>query len=125
MGEVTNLVRDYGDLKVWQRGRVLVKEIYKLSKYFPSEERYGLSAQMRRAVVSIPSNIAEGHSRGTKEYSHFVSIALGSVAELETQLILAQDLEYVSSIDELMNELIELRKILTSLRKKLLLKNVG
>lgn len=69
----------------------LVKEIYRISNMLPSEEKFGLVSQMRRSAVSIPSNIAEGYRRGTKEYRHFLTISDGSTAELETQLLIAKD----------------------------------
>jgi four helix bundle protein len=91
-------IRSYRDLVVWQRAMGLVSECYQLSKELPSDERYGLTSQIRRAAVSVPANIAEGNARrGPKEYLHHVSIAQGSLAELETELMLAEDLGYVSS----------------------------
>lgn len=90
------MAHGYKDLIVWQRAMELVMAVYALTKEFPLEERYGLSAQMRRAAVSIPSNIAEGSKRaGKKEFRNFLSIALGSGAELETQLDLAERLAFV------------------------------
>jgi len=90
-------VRNYRELKVWQHSIELSASIYQLTSGFPKEELYGLTSQMRRAAVSIPSNIAEGHSReSTKEYLHHLSFALGSLAELETQLVIAERLKYVS-----------------------------
>ncbi len=86
------------NLIVWQKSRTLVKKIYDRTKIFPKEEQYGLTNQIRRAVVSIPSNIAEGYNRQSdKEFVRFLSIAKGSAAEVETQIILAQDLEYISA----------------------------
>jgi four helix bundle protein len=86
----------YHELEVWQRAMTLVEEIYKLTKLFPSDERYGLVTQMRRAAVSIPSNIAEGKSRGTrKDYCRFVFTASGSAAELHTQIQIAIRLGFV------------------------------
>jgi four helix bundle protein len=83
------------DLVVWQLSRVLVKDTYALTMGFPKSEMYGLTNQIRRACVSIPSNIAEGHARrGRNDYAQFVAIALGSLAELETQLILSEDLGF-------------------------------
>ena len=74
----------------------LVKIVYEITKSFPDEEKFGLVTQMRRAAVSIPSNIAEGHSRtSTKEFMHFISVALGSTAELETQILLSENLGYI------------------------------
>jgi carbamoyl-phosphate synthase large subunit len=83
----------FRDLKVWQLAMQLAKTVYQLTAEFPGEERFGLSAQLQRSAVSVPSNIAEGNGRGgTREYHRFVGIALGSIAELQTQLLLAQDL---------------------------------
>ncbi len=91
-------MRDYKELIVWQKSRTLVKNIYDRTKIFPKEEQYGLTNQIRRAVVSVPSNIAEGYNRQSdKEFVRFLSIAKGSAAEVETQIILAQDLEYISA----------------------------
>ena len=87
----------FKDLIVWQKSYSLVIEIYKKTKNFPREEIYGLSQQMRRASVSIPSNIAEGYGRKfQKEYQQFLSIAYGSLCELETQYLLSIDLGYVN-----------------------------
>ncbi|MBI4090183.1 MAG: four helix bundle protein [Candidatus Kerfeldbacteria bacterium] len=85
---------DFKDLRVWQRSIALVKRVYTITKNFPNDEKYGLVAQIRRSAISIPSNIAEGHLRGTKkEFRQFVVIARGSCAELETQLVLAHELD--------------------------------
>ena len=90
-------ISDYRDLEVWQLGRNLVKEIYLLTRAYPAEERYGLTSQMRRAAVSIPSNTAEGWGRHyTAEFIQFLRKANGSRTELETQLILSQDLQLAS-----------------------------
>ena len=87
----------YRELNVWQKSMDLTVEIYKLAKKLPKEETYGISDQMRRAVVSIPSNIAEGEQRNSdKEFIHFLYIARGSLAELETQLLLCARLQYLS-----------------------------
>jgi four helix bundle protein len=84
----------YRDLEVWQLAMQLAKRVYELTATFPREERYGLSSQMQRAAVSIPSNIAEGNARGTtRDYARFVSMASGSAAELITQLLVCRDLE--------------------------------
>ncbi len=89
--------KSYRDLEVWQKGIQLAKAIYQLTMSFPSEERFGLTNQMRRAAVSIPSNIAEGHARlSTAEFQRFLAIAMGSVAELETQIILSTELDFLS-----------------------------
>lgn len=86
-------VKSYRDLIAWQRARELVKEVYLLTATFPVGERFGLVSQMDRSAVSIPSNIAEGYGRATtRDYLHFLRIAHGSAYELETQLVLAEDL---------------------------------
>lgn len=93
-------VRTYADLVVWQRSMELVESIYRLAGQFPSPELYGLTAQMKRAAVSIPSNIAEGSRRGTRaDFRHFLLNAYGSGAELETQLALAGRLSFGQSED--------------------------
>lgn len=90
----------YKDLNSWQKAMDLTTEIYRLTKKLPKDELYGLTNQMRRAAVSIPSNIAEGNARfSTKEYLHFLSIARGSVAEIETQLLLCVRLGYLTQED--------------------------
>ncbi len=98
----------FKDLIVWQKSYELVLEFYKMTKNFPKEEMYGLSQQIRRSVVSIPSNIAEGYGRQyNKEYKQFLSIAYGSLCELETQYLLALDLDYSqvnSKIENLLKE---------------------
>ena len=91
-------VSSYRDLKVWQLGIELTIAVYHLTKVFPVEEKYGLTSQMCRAAVSIPSNIAEGHGRkSNNELIRFLGIAKGSLAELETQLIIAEKLGYCNS----------------------------
>jgi four helix bundle protein len=88
----------YEKLRIWQESMLLTKKIYEYTSAFPKEERYDLTSQMRRAAVSIPSNIAEGSQRvSNKDFRHFVSIAKGSLAELRTQIRIAQDLHYISS----------------------------
>ncbi len=88
--------KSFKDLIVWQKAYELVVEVYKITKNFPKEEIYGLSQQMRRCAVSIPSNIAEGYGRQyNKEYKQFLSIAYGSLSELETQYLLSKDLGYI------------------------------
>lgn len=87
------MLNSHKELIVWQKSITLVKDIYRLTSNFPKNELYGLSSQMQRAAVSIPSNIAEGYSRkNTKEYLQFLRIAYGSATELETQIIIAEDL---------------------------------
>lgn len=91
-------IQNYRDLNVWKKSMDLTVEIYRLVKFLPKEETYALSDQMRRAVVSIPSNIAEGHGRNsTRDFIRFLSIARGSQTELETQLQICERLNYISS----------------------------
>ncbi|MBA4016398.1 MAG: four helix bundle protein [Pirellula sp.] len=99
----------------------LAKIVYELTKAFPSDERFGLTSQVRRAVVSVSSNIAEGHARQGREFSHFLSIARGSLAEVESQLILAVKLEYLpeASLSEAMSVMAEVRRMASSLAEKL------
>jgi four helix bundle protein len=93
----SNMLRSYRDLLVWQKALDLTVLIYRLSEKFPKSEIYGLTSQVRRASVSVPSNIAEGYGRGSrKEYLHFLSVAQGSLKELETQVIVAQRLHYAN-----------------------------
>ena len=115
-------ISGYKDLLVWQKGIDLVKRIYQTTQSFPAEEKFGLVSQMRRAAVSIPSNIAEGQARHTtREFIQFISYAEGSVAELETQLIIASEMGYCNraAIDDTFYLLSELRRMLNSLRRKL------
>lgn len=93
-------MHNFKNIIAWQKARALVKEVYLLSKRLPKEELYDLVSQIRRAVISIPSNIAEGSGRGTnKEFSRFLDIAIASSYEMETQLILSFDLKYISEED--------------------------
>ncbi len=94
-------IKDYRDLIVWQRAMDLVEKIYELTRRFPKEELYGLSSQVRKAAVSVPSNIAEGHGRHTtREFLHFLSIASGSLREIETDVLIARRLGYVDQRNE-------------------------
>jgi four helix bundle protein len=93
-------IRDHRDLLVWQKAMELVVESYRLTAGFPKHEQFGLTSQLRRAAISIPSNIAEGHGRSaTKAYLNHLSIACGSLKELETQLLIAHRLNYVAGDD--------------------------
>ncbi len=86
----------YRDLIVWQKARIMVRDIYSATKHFPADERYGLVSQLRRAGVSVVANIAEGQGRNTPgEFSHFLGTAKGSLTELETELMIADDLGYL------------------------------
>lgn len=107
---------------VWQKGITLVKQVYQITQKLPDEEKFGLISQMRRAAVSLPSNIAEGQARHTTgEFIQFISNAEGSLAELDTQLILAVELKYCESEDAnpAFTQIYELRKMLNALRRKL------
>ena len=109
---------DYKKLEVWNISMNFVKNLYDLTKFFPEEEKFGLTQQIRRAGVSIPSNIAEGHARNSKkEFVHFLFISKGSSAEVETQLILANKLGYIedSVCDNFVQELTRISKMLASL----------
>ena len=93
-------IESFRELRVWQAAMELTLAVYDLTKGFPNEERYGLTSQLRRAAVSVPSNIAEGHTReGTREYLYFISVAQASLAELVTQLDLAARLGYLTPND--------------------------
>ena len=113
----------YKDLKVWQKGIELTTHIYKVTSSFPSDEKFGLTHQIRKASVSIPSNIAEGAGRnGTKEFRHFLSIAAGSCYETETQLIIAQNLKYIkdnAETNEIFKLIEEIQKMLFAFSNKL------
>ena len=114
--------QSYKDLVVWQKGIALAKLVYQLTRKFPAEEKFGLVSQMRRAVVSIPSNIAEGQARHTTgEFIQFISHAEGSVAELDTQIVLAVELGFCAKPEVLPSyELLdEIRRMLNGLRRKL------
>lgn len=87
-------ISSYKELEAYKKGYELVKNVYEMTKTFPREEMYGVSSQIRRSSISIPSNIAEGYMRGSKEYIQFLKVALGSCAELETQLSLCRDLGF-------------------------------
>ena len=117
----------YKALVVWQKGMELAKQVYQLTETFPAAERYGLVAQMRRAGVSVPSNIAEGQARRSRrEFIQFISHAEGSAAELETQLILSAELGCSSRacVQGTLDLIEEVRKMLYTLRKKLATDNL-
>jgi four helix bundle protein len=106
------------DLKVWQKGIELVKSIYEITGSFPSNEQFGLTSQMRRAAVSIPSNIAEGCGRNSnKELIHFLYIAMGSASELETQIIISMELNFLEKekSEAIQTQIFEIIKMTSSL----------
>jgi len=115
----------YKDLLVWQKRLELVKGVYKITKCFPSDEKFGLVSQMRRAAVSVPSNLAEGQARkSTREFVQLLSQSEGSLAELDTQLIIAVELEYCpkSEANQTFEQISELRRMQNSLRRRLISK---
>ena len=114
--------RSYRDLNVWKLSIELVKDVYQITTKFPPAEIYGLTNQMRRAAISIPSNIAEGQGRNSfKEFKQFLAIALGSLAELETQLIISHEIGYLNREDssKLLAALDNIRKMLKALANSL------
>ena len=119
-------IENFRDLNIWQNGKEIVKAVYEITKRSPDYELYGLTAQMRRAAVSIPSNVAEGFYRyHDKEYIQFLRIALGSCGELETQIEIAFDLKYIDETErqKLVEMIISECKMLKSLLNKLEQKN--
>jgi|SRR5688572_27382275 len=116
------MIQSYQDLVVWPKAIALVFETYRLSRRYPDEERFGLTSQIRRAAVSVPSNIAEGHGRHhTPDYCRFLSIARGSVKELETHFVIAEGLGYVTAADLQRARSLgdEVSRMLSALQRKL------
>ena len=113
-------MNSHSDLRVWQESMNLVEDIYRLTLLFPKDELFGLTSQIRRSVVSIPSNIAEGAGRrGEKEWTRFLYIALGSLSELDTQYQIAVRLKYIDSQIEVENKVKFIRIMLTKLTDRL------
>ena len=113
-------LKSYKELIVWQKAMKLVTIIYDLSKKFPEDERFGLTSQMRRCSVSIPSNIAEGWGRlSRKNYVQFLRISRGSLYELETQILITKQLNYINDSESVESLIIEISKMLNSLIRKL------
>jgi len=109
-------------LDVWKRSLELVTKIYKVTALFPDEEKFGLVSQMRRAAVSIPSNIAEGAGRSSgKQFAYFLDVAQGSIAELETQILISRNLRFLSSsqVEPLLHEMGEISRIVLGLKRSL------
>ena len=121
-------VSSYRELLIWQKGMDITEKVYQLTKNFPNDEVYGLTSQIKRSSISIPSNIAEGYGRNsTKSYLHFVKIARGSLFELETQLLLANKLNFIKKevdYSTIMNLITEESKMISSFIKKLSVKSV-
>jgi four helix bundle protein len=118
--------RSYRDLEVWKLSIEFVKEIYLITEKFPKSETYGLTNQIRRAAVSIPSNIAEGQGRNSsKEFRQFLGIALGSVAETETQLLIAKEINFLRSyeLEPLLVTVDRIRKMIKGLSKSIRIVN--
>jgi four helix bundle protein len=116
MGEI----KTFRDLIAWQKSMQLAKEVYKSTSLMPDSERFGLTAQMRRAAVSVPSNIAEGHGRQSlPDYIRFLKTSRGSLMELQTQLLLAQDLGFIRMTGELTDVLSETDRVLQGLIRSL------
>ena len=112
--------RKHHDLKVWQEAMELVTDIYRVTGEFPREEIYSLTSQMRRAAVSVPSNIAEGAARiSNKEFLQFLAIARGSLSELETQIIISQNLDYVQDVDQILKRVSTVFALLGGLMKSI------
>ena len=115
-------IKSFKELRIWQKGMEIVKDTYLLTKKFPKEELYGLSSQMKRSAISIPSNVAEGFKRyHNKEYSQFLYIALGSIGELETQVIIAQELGFIAKeeLEAISEKIDHVSKMTASLINKL------
>ena len=109
-------MKNHKDLDVWQMSMDLVEMVYTQSAMYPKEEVYGLTSQIRRAAVSVPSNIAEGAARqGSKEFIQFLYISLGSLSEVETQTILAKRLGFTNNIDTLLDKIARIKKMLNGL----------
>lgn len=117
------VIKSYKDLLIWQKGIDIIIKLYELVEGFPKEEIYALTSQLKRAAISISSNIAEGYGRNsTQSYIHFVSISRGSLFELETQLIVAQKLKFIKNetlFSDLMNQITEESKMINSFINKL------
>jgi four helix bundle protein len=112
----------FKDLEIWKRSRIFCSKIYVETANFPENEKFGITNQLRRASVSIPSNIAEGSSRASnKEFSRFLEIAIGSAYEIETQLLISNDLKFLESetVETLLNELEEIVKMISKFRSTL------
>ena len=117
---MSNEGRPHYNLEAWKEAMALVKVVYEVTQTFPKDEMFGLIAQMRRAAVSVPSNLAEGAARtGQKEFAQFLSIARGSLSELETQLLIAVELGYVKREHDLFPLLDRVSRLITGLHKSL------
>ncbi len=119
---ILKMVRNFKNLKIWNRSREFVKTLYNLTKDFPKEEQYGITSQLRRAAISIPSNIAEGCGRGTeKDLNRFLDYSIGSSCELETQLYVAFDLDFIDDkvMESMTDEVRQIRKMIIAYQRTL------
>ena len=115
-----SVIKTFRDLVVWQKGMALAKEVYKATSVMPDTERFGLTSQMRRAAVSIPSNVAEGYARQSRvEYIRFLKVARGSLAELRTQVLLSGELNFLRNSAEIGALLDETERLLAALIRSL------
>ncbi len=115
------MIKSFRDLEIWKKGIVLVKDVYSITEFFPKSEVYGLSSQMRRSSVSIPSNVAEGFRRQhSREFKQYLSVALGSAAELETQVVIAKELGYIDEKSEarILESIDHISRMIFNLNKK-------
>ena len=113
---------DFHNLLIWKRSHQLTLDIYKVSQSFPKEELFGLTSQIGRAISSVPTNIAEGSGRNSnKDFAHFLQIAIGSASEVEYELLLAHDLQYINKdeYERLINEMVAIRKMIIKYRAEL------
>ena len=109
-------MKGHKDLDVWKQSMTLAEDIYKLTKGFPNSELYGLTSQMKRAVTSVPSNIAEGAARkGDKEFIQFLYVSMGSLSELETQLLLSKRLNFTDNIEDHIKQIEQIKQMLFGL----------
>lgn len=115
-------MRDFHNLLIWERSHQLTLDIYKVSQSFPKDELFGLTSQIRRAVSSVATNIAEGSGRNSsKDFAHFLQIAIGSASEVEYELLLAHDLKYINSeeYERLTKEVVAIRKMIIKYQSEL------
>jgi len=116
-------INSHKDLLIWKKGIDLVLKVFELTKSFPSEELFSITNQIKRAAISIPSNIAEGYGRNTeKSFSHYINISRGSLCELETHLIIAKELSFINNFElyeEILNLIIEESKMINAFSKSL------
>ena len=113
-------MHNFRQLNIWKDARPLVKQVYVLTSSFPMEEKFGLVSQINRSAISVPSNIAEGSARGTdKDFCQFLRISLGSLYELETQLLLAVDLGFASESNDIFDKIVHLQKMIVAFIKTL------